>query len=84
GFALLSLTLLTGFVFAEQWLGRALVWDHKTVFSVLSWVSFAVLLAGRVVGGWRGRMALRWCLGSYFVLVLAYFGTQFVFEFVLG
>ncbi|MDX1668650.1 MAG: cytochrome c biogenesis protein CcsA, partial [Limnobacter sp.] len=84
GFALLTLTLLTGFVFAEQWLGRALELDHKTVFSVMSWVSFAVLLAGRVIGGWRGRKALHWCLGSYFVLVLAYFGTQFVFEFVLG
>lgn len=83
GFVLLSCTLLTGFVFAEQWSGKAFSWDHKTVFSALSWFSFATLLGGRALGGWRGKKALRWCLGSYAVLVLAYFGTQFVFEFIL-
>jgi len=41
------------------------------------------LLGGRIVFGWRGKVALRWCLGSYAVLVLAYFGTQFVLEFIL-
>ncbi|NJM31641.1 MAG: cytochrome c biogenesis protein CcsA [Limnobacter sp.] len=83
GFVLLSFTLLTGVVFAERWSGQALAFDHKTVFAVVSWVSFACLLGGRLLAGWRGRQALRWCLGSYAVLVLAYFGTQFVFEFIL-
>ena len=83
GFFLLSCTLATGFVFADQWSGRAFSWDHKTAFSALSWLSFATLLIGRMWGGWRGKKALRWCLGSYAVLVLAYFGTQFVFEFIL-
>ena len=83
GFFLLSLTLLTGFVFSEQWFGVALRYEHKTVFSVLAWLSFAVLLGGRVVFGWRGKVALRGCLGSYAVLFLAYFGTQFVLEFIL-
>ena len=83
GFALLSLTLITGFWFAEQWFGRAFYLNHKTLFALLSWLSFAVLLFGRAFAGWRGKRALRWCVGSYAVLVLAYFGTQFVLEFVL-
>ncbi|MCQ8897041.1 cytochrome c biogenesis protein CcsA [Limnobacter humi] len=83
GFILLSLTLLTGFVFSESWLGTAGKLNHKTIFSVLSWLSFAVLLGGRMLLGWRGKVALRWCLGSYGVLFLAYFGTQFVLEFIL-
>ncbi|HEX4857127.1 MAG TPA: cytochrome c biogenesis protein CcsA [Limnobacter sp.] len=82
GFVLLSLTLLTGFLFSEAW-GSSARLDHKTIFSVLSWCSFAVLLGGRLFLGWRGKVALRWCLGSYAVLVLAYFGTQFVLEFIL-
>ena len=57
--------------------------DHKTLFSVLAWACFAILLSGRLAFGWRGKVALRWCLGSYGVLVLAYFGTQFVLQFVL-
>lgn len=83
GFGLLTLTLISGFVFAEQWTGKALVLDHKTLFSLVSWLSFAILLGGRLFGGWRGKRAVNWCLGSYAVLVLAYFGTQFVFEFIL-
>lgn len=83
GFALLTLTLLTGFVFSEQLVGGFAKLSHKTVFSVLSWLSFSVLLIGRYWRGWRGKVALRWCLGSYGVLLLAYFGTQFVLEFVL-
>ena len=83
GFGLLTLTLVSGFIFAQQSMGSPFLWDHKTVFSALSWFSFLVLLAGRLFFGWRGKRALRWCLGSYAVLVLAYFGTQFVFEFVV-
>lgn len=83
GFLLLTLTLATGFVFSEQWGGTAGALNHKTIFAVLSWLSFAVLLGGRMFMGWRGKVALRWCLGSYAVLLLAYFGTQFVLEFIL-
>lgn len=83
GFVLLSLTLITGFLFSEQWSGSSWHFDHKTLFALVSWGSFAVLLSGRLVFGWRGKVALRWCMGSYAVLVLAYFGTQFVLEFVL-
>jgi ABC-type uncharacterized transport system permease subunit len=83
GFVLLSLTLITGFLFSEAWRGTSGTFDHKTLFAVISWCSFAMLLGGRVVLGWRGKVALRWCLGSYAVLVLAYFGTQFVLEFIL-
>lgn len=83
GFLLLTLTLVSGFVFSEQWAGSAGALNHKTIFAVLSWLSFAVLLGGRILLGWRGKVALRWCLGSYAVLLLAYFGTQFVLEFIL-
>ncbi|HEX4842151.1 MAG TPA: cytochrome c biogenesis protein CcsA [Limnobacter sp.] len=83
GFVLLSLTLASGFLFSEQWGGQAWKFNHKTVFAMVSWCSFAALLAGRAVLGWRGKVALRWCLGSYAVLMLAYFGTQFVLEFIL-
>lgn len=83
GFVLLSLTLLTGFWFSDQWAGSAWRLDHKTLFALISWVLFAVLLGGRALLGWRGKRALRLCLASFAVLVMAYFGTQFVLEFIL-
>jgi len=79
GFVLLTLTVLTGFVFSEQLFGR----DHKTVFTLMSWVLFGALLAGRVWRGWRGKMALRFTLTGFATLLLAYVGSRFVMEVVL-
>src|SRR5690606_21229782 len=42
GFVLLTATLLTGALFVEDMLAQHLA--HKTVFSVLSWLSFGALL----------------------------------------
>lgn len=84
GFVLLSATLVVGFLFGEAVYGHAWKWNHKTVFSVLSWVTFAVLLTGRMGFGWRGKRAVRMLyVGSAFLL-LAYVGSRFVMEIVLG
>ena len=77
GFVMLSLTLLLGALFAP-WR-----WDHKTVFSVLSWGVFAVLLGGRARFGWRGRLAVRWLMAGSLLLLLAYVGSRFVMEVIL-
>ena len=83
GFAFLTLTLLTGIVFSETLFGRAMKFDHKTVFAVASWFIFAALLAGRYFYGWRGRPALRWTLAGFVALLLAYVGSRFVLEVIL-
>lgn len=82
GFFLLSLTLLSGLWFIHDWFAQHLA--HKTVLSLTAWLMFGVLLWGRWRHGWRGRMAIRWVLGSYGVLILAYFGTKLVLEQILG
>jgi ABC-type uncharacterized transport system permease subunit len=82
-FVFLSLTLITGIAFSEELFGRALRFDHKTVFAVLSWLTFGLLLAGRWLYGWRGRTALRWTLSGFLMLLFAYVGSRFVLEVVL-
>jgi ABC-type uncharacterized transport system permease subunit len=84
GFLLLTLTLVSGVVYSEELFGRAARFNHKTVFGVLSWLIFAALLGGRHIYGWRGRVAVRWTLAGFFMLVLAYLGSKFVLEVVLG
>jgi ABC-type uncharacterized transport system permease subunit len=84
GFILLTATLATGVLYSEELFGRAARFNHKTVFGVLSWIIFAALLAGRHVYGWRGRVAVRWTLTGFLTLVLAYIGSKFVLEVILG
>ena len=83
GFALLTLTVLSGIVFSEELFGRAMKWDHKTIFTMLSWILFGLLLAGRRWRGWRGRTALSFTLSGFATLLLAYVGSRFVLEVVL-
>ena len=84
GFVLLTLTLATGIVFSEDLFGKVMAFNHKTVFAILSWTIFAILLAGRHFFGWRGRVALRWTLAGFATLLLAYVGSRFVLEVILG
>jgi ABC-type uncharacterized transport system permease subunit len=83
GFALLTLTVLSGVVFSEQLFGLVLRWDHKTIFALLSWLLFGALLAGRKWRGWRGKTALRFTLAGFATLLFAYVGSRFVLEVVL-
>jgi ABC-type uncharacterized transport system permease subunit len=83
GFILLSLTVLSGVIFSEDIFGVALKWDHKTIFTLLSWLLFGILLAGRLLRGWRGKTALRLTLTGFATLLLAYVGSRFVFEVIL-
>jgi ABC-type uncharacterized transport system permease subunit len=83
GFVLLTLTVLSGIVFSEALFGQPIRFDHKTVFTLVAWVTFGALLVGRVTRGWRGRLALSWTLSGFAMLVLAYAGSRFVLEVVL-
>jgi ABC-type uncharacterized transport system permease subunit len=82
GFALLTLTLVSGAFFIENLFAQHLV--HKVVLAMIAWVVFAVLLFGRWRFGWRGRKALRWTVAGYVLLGLSYFGSKVVLENVLG
>lgn len=83
-FVLLTLTLVTGITFSEALFGKAFRLDHKTVFAFTSWLIFGALLVGRHLRGWRGRTALRWTLAGFVTLLLAYVGSRFVLEVILG
>lgn len=82
GFTLLSVALLSGFIFLENLFTQHLV--HKTLLSIAAWLVFGILLWGRHRFGWRGQKALAWTLSGFVVLMLAYFGSKFVLELVLS
>ncbi len=82
GFVLLTLALITGFMYLEDIFAQHLV--HKTVLSLVSWGVFGGLLLGRAFMGWRGRTAVLWTLSGFGVLLLAFFGSKIVLEWVLG
>ena len=83
GFILLSGLILTGMFFGEAVWGAPLKWNHKTLFTILSWLVIAVLLLGRRLRGWRGLMLVRSTIIGFVLLFLAYAGTHFVMDVLL-
>ena len=77
GFIVLSAVIVLGAV------GSTWRWEHKTVFSILSWIVFAGLLTGRRAFGWRGPKAAGWLYAGAALLLLAYVGSRFVLEVLL-
>lgn len=82
GQIVLTISILTGFAFLEDLFAQHLV--HKTVFSIVAWLIYAILLWGHQQNGWRGDTAVRWTLGGFVALMLSYFGTKLVLEIILG
>jgi ABC-type uncharacterized transport system permease subunit len=86
GFVLLSLGLISGVLFLEDVSLEDVSEQrmvHKTVLSFTAWLVFGILLWGRWRFGWRGQIAIRWTLGGFAALVLAYFGSKMVLELIL-
>jgi ABC-type uncharacterized transport system permease subunit len=82
GWLLLSLSLITGWLFLDNLFAQHLV--HKTLLSCVAWLVFGILLWGRHQLGWRGHKAIRWTITGFFLLMLAYFGSKLVREFILA
>lgn len=82
GFALLTLTLFSGFFFVRDLVAQHL--SHKVALSCVAWLILGTLLIGHWRLGWRGRLAARWTLGGFVLLGMAYFGSKFVLEIILG
>ena len=78
GEAILGLGLITGIVLNISLGEDALTIDHKTVFSLATFVTIGALLYAQSKHGLRGRRASRFVLLAYLLLTLGYPGVKFV------
>jgi ABC-type uncharacterized transport system permease subunit len=82
GFLALTLAVFSGFLFVDDLFSQHLA--HKTSLSLLALLLFGILLCGRWFAGWRGRRAVYLYLWGFGILGLAYFGSRFILEQILG
>jgi len=82
GFLTLLVAVSTGFAFVDDLFSQHLV--HKTALSLLALTLFGLLLVARRFAGWRGKRAVYLYLWGFLILCLAYFGTRYVLEEILG
>lgn len=82
GWLALTVAIASGSIYIDDLFAQHLA--HKTLFAVISWLLFGLLLIGRQKYGWRGATAVKWTLSAFIALALAYFGSKFVLEVLLN
>ncbi len=80
GFTMLTIGLITGFVYAQLVWGKFWSWDNKEIWSMITWLIYAALLHGRLVAGWRGRRAAIMAVIGFAALLFTFFGVNFLLE----
>jgi ABC-type uncharacterized transport system permease subunit len=82
GVVLLTLSISSGLFFLQEMFspGKA----HKAILSILAWCVYVGLLWGHHRLGWRGRKVIWTSVAGSLLLTLAYFGSRFVREVLLG
>jgi cytochrome c-type biogenesis protein CcsB len=80
GFLLLSIGMITGSIVAQGAHGSFWRWDPKEVWSLLTWLCYAVLLHQRMAIGWRGRRSALMAIACFFVLIFTFLGVNLLME----
>lgn len=81
GWVALTASLISGWLSFDNLFAQHLV--HKTFLGILAWLVFAVLLWGRYFAGWRGAKAVHWTYAGFSLLMLAFFGSKLILEYVV-
>ena len=80
GFPLITIGLISGFVYAGAVWQSYWHWDPKEILSVVSWLIYAVLLHERLAVGWRGRRAAIMAIVGFSVILVTFVGTSMILE----
>jgi ABC-type uncharacterized transport system permease subunit len=80
GFILLTAAMVSGLDYISLNPVPSLL--HKISFTVLAWATYGILIVGHFTRGWRGQMMNRWILTSFVILILGFFGSRWLLQFI--
>ena len=79
GFPLFTLGgLVFGMIWAYRAWGSYWSWDPKEVWSLITWLVFALYLHTRIVMGWKGRRSAIIAVLGFLAALFTYFGVNYL------
>ncbi len=76
GFLFLTITMLTGALWAERAWGSYWSWDPKETWSLVTWIIYAIYLHLRIRRGWRGKSAAVFAVVGFVCVIFTYIGVN--------
>ncbi len=80
GFPLLTLAIITGALWSEGIWGTYWRWDAKEVFSLITWLFYAVVLHARLTAGWHGRRTAILSTAGFIAILFTFFGVNLLMK----
>jgi cytochrome c-type biogenesis protein CcsB len=78
GFVFLALGIVTGSVWAHYAWGSYWSWDPKEIWSLITWLIYAIMLHARFVRGWRGKRMAMLAVVGFISVLFTYLGVNFL------
>ncbi len=80
GFPLITIGLISGFIYAGAVWRSFWHWDPKEILAVVTWLIYAVLLHERLAVGWRGRRAAIMAIIGFSAILVTFVGASLVLK----
>jgi cytochrome c-type biogenesis protein CcsB len=80
GFPLLTLAIITGVIWANSAWGTYWRWDPKEVWSLITWIIYAMVIHLRLTIGWRGKKAAIISIVGFLVVIFTFFGVNLLLK----
>ena len=80
GFSLLTLGMLSGALLGQFRSGVYWRWAPTEVWSLITWLVYALILHQRLTVGWQGRKAAWLAILGFAVVVFTFMGASFLFN----
>lgn len=81
GFPLFTLgAMIFGMIWANQAWGRYWGWDPKEVWSLITWLFYALYLHTRLVMGWKGKKSAIIAIIGFLSALFTFFGVNYLLK----
>lgn len=77
-FAMLTLTIVLGAIWAEQAWGRYWSWDPKETWAVVTWIIYALYFHLHKSRKWQGKRANIMVLAGFILVLFTFFGVNYL------
>ncbi len=78
GFPLLTVAIVSCAVWAKRAWGTYWSWDPKEVWSLITWLIYAIYLHLRTRPGWRGKRAIFLNMAGFAAMLFTWFGVNYL------
>lgn len=78
GFAMLSLSIVLGAIWAEQAWGSYWSWDPKEIWALITWIIYAIYLHMYRQRGLRGKNASIMVIAGFILVLFTFFGVNYL------